>query len=53
LPRGLAAALEGESAARLQLLTSDGGCLEGRPDAAKKADGEVFKPKGKPRPTRR
>ena len=45
-PTGLAAALQGETSASVQLHTSDGACFEGPLNDVKKADGTQFKAKG-------
>jgi hypothetical protein len=47
-PTGLAAALQGETSARIQLVTSDGACFEAALVEVKTADGVQFKAKGGP-----
>ncbi|HEX2485016.1 MAG TPA: DUF4215 domain-containing protein [Myxococcota bacterium] len=49
-PTGLAATLQGETAARIQLVVSDGACFEAHLGEVKKADGVQFKAKGGPVP---
>ncbi|MDH3685376.1 MAG: hypothetical protein OEP95_04080 [Myxococcales bacterium] len=46
MPVGIAAALENEASAAVQVLVSDGRCFEGSLDEVKKADGLQFKAKG-------
>lgn len=43
LPRGVSAALEGATQARLQLVASDGACFDATLGTVKKADGLEFK----------